>query len=705
MGGTTEQFFDIAAFTEEIAAHIGDQEGEARLFWKAFSYAVNAHQNQRRKSGEAYVSHPCEVVRILVEEFGIHDPKTLAAAVLHDTVEDVEEVTREEIGALFGSEVEAIVDGVTKISGFQGARQAFVRMVHRKLFTGAASRIETILVKLADRLHNMRTLESLPQHKRQKIADETLDIYAPLAKVLGLYNLKRELYDLALMYRFPRQAHRVIARINRYREDSAIREVIDRLRDKLAESWITADVDLRVKGLWSYYDPLHRTLSRETESPVEILVATRDVASCYQAMGVINQLYPPIPRTIRDFIANPKATGYQCLHTRAVIGGLKYLIKIRTESMLERGRSGIVAAWSAGGGQSSFSREIREMLDIMGHQDGPSYREVIAASSGNEIYTYTPRGDAFCLPRKSTVLDFAFKVHTDVGRRCLYGMVGNRKMRPEEILHDGDRVKIICADRPVHFTPDIQSRCQTARARGELAKMFRSRRRRLAAAIGRDILALELRRYGVPREILDHEGMAEVLESFETDDMRGLCAGIGSGRISLRAVVRTIIDTLYRDRCILQPPTGYLNLIFLDTLDPACVKFSGCCHPVPVEKGLYGLLSERGLSVHRKDCARIGELKIQREDVVQVRWKLKHTMLTRMQSLIVVDKLKRQRLMSMLSAAPREMRVSEVDCLAREPAEVSAWEIRFRVDNLYGLKKILDHFSRAGINYEFELEA
>ncbi len=697
--------FDIAAFTEEIAVRIGNQDGEARLFWKAFSYAVNAHQDQRRKSGEAYVSHPCEVVKILVFELGIKNPETLAAAMLHDTVEDVVEVTSEEIGALFGREVEAIVDGVTKIDGFEGDRQTFSKMVHRKLFSGAASRIETILVKLADRLHNMRTLDSMPQRKRQKIADETLDIYAPLARVLGLFKLKRELYDLALLYRFPRQAHRIVSRTRRYADDPGIMAVIETLRAKLSEAWITADVDLRVKGLWSYYDPLHKTLNRDTESPVEILIATTDVAGCYQVMGIMNQLYPPIPRGIRDFIANPKSTGYQCLHLRVVVGGLKYLVKIRTAGMLERGRSGIIAQWSSGRNQSDFSREIREMLKVMGHQDGPSYREVIAASSGNEIYAYTPRGDAYCLPNKSTVLDFAFKVHTDIGRRCLYGMVGDKKKGPEAILYDGDRVKIVCGEDSVHFTPDIQHRCQTPRARGELARMFRRRRRRLARRIGHDILALELKRYGVPKEILDHDGMIEVAEKFDLDHLRDLYVGIGRGRISLKAVVREIIDHLYRDRCILQPPTGALNIVFLDTLDPACVKFSGCCNPLPFEKGLYGLLNDRGLSVHRKDCVRIGELKIQREDVVQVRWKLKDTRLAKMQSLIFVDQIKRQRLMSMLSAAPREMRVSEIDCLAREPVEWSAWEIKFKVDDLHGLKKIMDHFSRAGIKYEFALEA
>jgi len=698
--------FKIAKFTEDIAGHIGDQEGEAKLFWRAFSYAVNAHQDQRRRSGEAYVSHPCAVVRILVEELGIKNPETLAAAVLHDTVEDVEEVTREEIGALFGSEVEAIVEGVTKIDDFGGDRQAFSKMVHRKLFIGAASRIETILVKLADRLHNMRTLESMPQRKRQKIADETLDIYAPLAKVLGLYNIKRELYDLALLYRFPKQAHRIIGRTRRYQDDPAISEVIDNLRSRLSEAWITAVIDLRVKGLWSYYDPQHKTLSRETESPVEILIATEDVASCYQVLGIINQTYPPIPRSIRDFIANPKSTGYQCLHIRAVIGGLKYLIKIRTGAMLERGRSGIVDEWSrTGQGQTSFVREIREMLNLMGHQDGPSYREMIAASSGNEIYAYTPRGDAFCLPKKSTVLDFAFKVHTDVGRRCLYGMVGDKKKRPGGTLYDGDRVKIVCADKPVHFNPDIQHRCQTPRARSELSKMFRRRRRQLAARIGRDILALELKRYGVPTEILDHEDMVEVTEHFDLEQVRDIYSGIGIGRLSLKAVVGVIIDRLYHDRCLLQPPTGALNMIFLNTLDPACVKFSRCCNPLPVDKGLYGLLNERGLSVHLKDCKRIKELKIQREDVVQLRWKLKETRVEKMQSLIFVDPIKRQRLMSMLSAAPHEMRVSEIDCLAREPSEWSAWEIKFKVDDLYGLKKVMDHFQRAGINYEFELEA
>ena len=189
--------FDITAYCEQMEKILGGQDGEARLFWEAFSFAVDAHQDQWRKSGEAYVSHPCEVSKILVEELGVKDPVTLAASVLHDTVEDVKEVTCEVIGEMFGQEVAAIVDGVTKIDDFEGDRQLFVKQVHRKIFSGAASRIEVMMIKLADRLHNLRTLASMPKRKQQKIADETIDIYAPMAGVIGLYEVKRELYNLA----------------------------------------------------------------------------------------------------------------------------------------------------------------------------------------------------------------------------------------------------------------------------------------------------------------------------------------------------------------------------------------------------------------------------------------------------------------------------------------------------------------------------
>ncbi len=698
-----ETSFDIGRFCERMEKHIGDQNGPAQLFWKALSFAVNAHQDQKRKSGEAYVSHPCQVAMILVEEMGITDPETLAAAVLHDTVEDVPEVTEEVIGEIFGKDIAAIVDGCTKITHFAGDRQTFYKLVHRKIFSGAASRLDIMLIKLADRLHNLRTLSSMPRHKRQKIADETLSVYAPMAALMGLYGVKRELYTLALLYKFPRQGHKLLSQIRNLETSPEAQGISQRIETAMKDAWINGEVKIRAKGLSTYYDSGQKVLGRDLSTPVEVLITVDDLQSCYRLLGIVNQYYPPIPRTIRDFIANPKPTGYQCLHTKANIRGQKYLFKIRTREMINMARTGILAEWSAGHKMpSGFEKELRETFDILGGDEDISYREIIAAGGKTEIYTYTPKGDRICLPRQSIVLDFAYRVHTEVGNRCLAAVIGKDKVGPDHVLLDGDQVRVITQKEPVRFEPQLQSLCQTPKARSSLARMFRLRREALAREIGAAIIRQELKRYGLPHEILQKAGMTDILEYFDLADLDELFLQVGEGGLRLRELIFEIKNGLYAGRETLQPPTGALNRIELTTLDPACVKFSRCCSPNPTDKGLYGLLSERGLSVHRKECATIRTLQVQREDVVELLWRLKETRVALPQSLLVLS-ANRNRLLMMLGAAPGEMRITNLEALTRKAA-TQDWDIVFEVENLAGLKNVLTHFKKLGIEYEFVLE-
>ena len=697
--------FRMAEYCAEMETLLGNQDGPARPFWKALSFAVSAHEGQKRKSGEIYVSHPCAVAMILVKELGVNDPETLAAAILHDTVEDVPDVTIETIGEHFGRNVAAIVEGCTKITDFSGDRQTFYKLVHRKLFSGAASRVETMFIKLADRLHNLRTMESMPKDKRQKIADETLDIYAPMAKVMGLFELKRELYNLALIYKFPRQSSRLIAQIKKISHGEEVAEIRAKIQEALEYAWISADIYVHPKGLWAYYDAENNVLRREIGTPMEIILAVKDIQACYRTMGVVNQIFPPIPRTIRDFIANPKPTGYQSLHARANIKGTTYLFKFRTDQMYHVGRTGVVRAWlEQRKFPSAFEKEIREMFDILGGESDISYRDVIAASRQKEIYTFTPKGARICLPKQSVVLDFAFKVHTEVGKRCIAAVVGQNKVSPDYQLQDGDRVQVLTQDAPVEFDPQMQALCQSPKARSELARMFRFRREGLCREIGRSIVAQEMKRYGMPVEILASDDLADVLEPFYLVSLDELHQQVGEGRLNLKEIVAKIKDILYAGKPTLQPPTGALNRIELETLDPACIKLSHCCDPIPTEKGLFGLLSERGLSVHTKDCTTFKSLSVQREDVVEVRWNHKKTLITKEQTLIVLKSTSRNRILMMLGVAPAEMRILQVVALAPQPSGDSAWEIIFQVDTLQGLRAALAHLAKANIDFEFALE-
>jgi len=682
---------------------IGDGP-KTRVFWDALDFALEAHGDQWRRSGDPYIMHPCSVARILAEELDVHNAEILAAALLHDTVEDVEYVTSDVIRTKFGANVEAIVDGCTKVTHYTGDKQTFSKLVHRKIFSGAAAKPEVMIVKLADRLHNLRTLSSMPRHKRQKIADETLDIYAPLATILGLFAIKRELYTLALAYKFPKQGNKLQLHINRLRENPEMLRIVEKVQKAMVEEGVTAEVSLRTKGLWGYYDVKNRILIKKLERPQEILIKVNSRNNCYRALGVVNRIYPPIPRTIRDFIANPKPTGYQGLHARANIEGRKNLFKIRTEEMAHRAERGLVRDWtSAAKSQGRYMRGIQEMFDILGSDDTVSYREMIAAGGRKEIYTYTPQGDLICLPVNSIVLDFAFRVHTAIGHSCIGAMIGNRRIDLTDRLKDGDVVKILRQDTPVRFDPNIQKLCQTPRARSELTKAFRKRRKALSGETGRSVLQQEMRRYGLSFDLILKKGMKDILTYFDIESLKELFQKVGQGQVRMRELIYEIRNGLYAGMETLQLPTGVFNRIELITVDPVVVKSSACCKPSPLDKGLIGLLSERGISLHRKDCSRLQKLNFQREDAIEVRWKNRETRVIKPQKIIIMA-ASRHRLFMLLSVAPEEMKVTDVLLLSGKPTPTPAWEIDFSVANLYGLKKIIKHLDRSSLVYEFDFE-
>ena len=694
--------FDLTDYREVMTSIIGSGP-ETTVFWEALEFALDAHGDQWRRSGDPYIMHPCNVARILAEELDVQNAEILASALLHDTVEDVEEVTSAVIRKKFGSNVEAIVEGCTKVTHYSGGKQTFKKLVHRKIFSGAAAKPEVIIVKLADRLHNLRTLSSMPKHKRQRVADETLDIYAPLATILGLYAIKREMYNLALAYKFPRQGNKLQLHIDKLKHDEKVKEIVSLLEAALEEDTIPADVTVRTKGLWGYYDSKSRILIKEIDSPQEIMITVKERNSCYQALGTLNRIYPPIPRTIRDFIANPKPSGYQGLHARTNIDGKKYMFKIRTDEMALRAQRGLVRFWTSEKKRGRYIKGLQEMFDILGSDESVSYRDMIAAGGRKEIYTYTPQGDLVCLPALSIALDFAFDVHTEIGKTCIGAMIGNRRVTPDYVLKDGDVVKIIRQSNMVRFDPDIQKLCQTPKARSELAKTFRNRWKVVSGQIGLSVLQQEMRRYGLPFDLLVKNGMRAIMEYFNIKSLEDLYLQVGKGQIRLRELIFEIKSGLYAGHETLQLPTGVFNRIELSTVDPVVVKSSACCRPTPLDKGIIGLLSERGLSLHGKDCDRLQTIKFQREDAVEVRWDQKKTHIVKPQKVIVFA-ANRQKMFMLLSVAPSEMKIIDIIALAVRPNTTPAWEVNFTAHTLFALKKIFKHLDRSGLLYEFVLE-
>jgi len=695
--------FDLELYRSQMRQLLGSGP-KAHVFWDALDFATDAHDDQWRRSGEAYIMHPCSVAKILAEEMDVVDPEILSAALLHDTVEDVDYVTTQLVGEKFGSYVAAIVEGCTKVTKDSSDKQALSKKVHRKIFSGAALRPEVMLVKLADRLHNLRTLGAMPKRKRQKISDETLDIYAPLATVFGLFSLKREMYNLALSYKFPKQGSKLLSQIRQLAQSPEANEIVHLLEKNTREVWLNAEVTIRTKGLWAYYDTSNRILRKEIDNPLEILIIAENTQSCYAILGILNQTYPPIPRTIRDFIANPKPTGYQGLHARTNIKGQKYLFKIRTEDMARRAQRGLFQDWSSKSNtQRRFIREIKELFGVIASGDVASYREVIAASGKKEIYTYTPGGDLFCLPAQSTVLDFAFRVHTDIGHSCTGAMIGSRKVSANHRLADGDVIRVLRTDHPLQFQPAMLALCRTPRARAELSRTFRIRRQKLSQVVGKSIVTQEMLRYGLPFDLLEKKELQQVLHHFSLTHLDELYIHLGEGRVSLSQLIPEIKEKLYQGKSPLVNPTGQLNRVELDTLDPVTIKISACCKPSPTDKGLFAFFSERGLSIHHKECPQLKRTKFQREDIVNLRWDLRNTRVDKIQSLVIMAATQ-HRVMMLLGVAPVEMRIVDITLLSKTPTPNPAWEIRFQVPTLYVLRKALRHFDKSALVYEFDFE-
>jgi guanosine-3',5'-bis(diphosphate) 3'-pyrophosphohydrolase len=695
--------FDLELYRSQMRSYLSGVKNE-NVFWDALDFATEAHDDQWRRSGDAYILHPCSVAMILAAEMDIHHPEILAAALLHDTVEDVEEITGPIVGKKFGKYVQAIVEGCTKVTQSSGDKQSHYKRIHRKIFSGAALRPEVMLVKLADRLHNLRTLKAMPQSKQQKIADETLDIYAPLATVFGLFNMKREMYNLALIYKFRKQWVKLASHIDNLRKSPQAQEVVDTLRERIEKEKFDGKVDLRVKELWAYYDHSNHILLQEIDFPYEILFVVSDTSACYRALGIVNQTFRPIPRTIRDFIANPKPTGYQGLHARAIIKGQKYLFKIRTEDMARRAQRGLFRNWSSKNrNQRRFIHEIKELFDVIGSDVSVSYRDLIAASGKKEIYTYTPKGDLICLPINSTVLDFAFRVHTDIGHSCLGAMVGHKRKNADHVLKDGDVVRIIRSGKPLEFDPDILDVVKVPRTRAELSKVFRGRRQQVAREVGSATLLQEMARYGISENVFVSFEMQQVYNHFALKDSDDLFEHIGDGRLRLPEVIHRFKHELCLDNLNTVAEGTEYNDIEISTLDPVSVKLSSCCKPLPTEKNNFALLTRERLSIHRRNCPRLEGIKYHREDAVNVTWNPKATAIKKSQTIHILA-AKRQRLMMIAGVAPGDMNIIELSVLSSTPTKTPAWQMVFNVPNLAVLQNVLKHFEKSAIEFEFEFD-
>ncbi len=685
-----------------VADHL-DPNGQV-IVRKAYERAADAHHGQRRLSGEDYVNHPLEVAAILADLQ--LDAETIAAALLHDTVEDTN-LTAEEVRREFGPEVARLVDGVTKLGriSLRTDQQQQAENV-RKMMVAMAEDLRVVLIKLADRLHNMRTLEPLAEAKRRKISRETLDIYAPLAHRLGIGQIKWELEDLAFRYLEPDAYEDVVARIARKRADrerlvSDLREILARELEKVG---IQADITGRPKHIYSVWQKMTREGKDFSEiyDLSAIRVLTESVRDCYGVLGVVHSLWKPMPGRFKDYIAMPKSNGYQSLHTTVITHtGEPIEIQIRTHEMHRVAEFGVAAHWTykEGGRDASFDQKLSWLRSLLEWQselgDAESFLNTIKVDLfQDEVYVFTPRGDVINLPADSTPVDFAYRIHTEVGHRCIGAKVNGRMVPLDYELQNGEIVEILTSKGPHGPSRDWLNFVKSASAKERIRKWFKSQRREENVAKGRDLLDKELHRmHRVSLADLPEQKLLEIASVHKYNAIDDFMAAIGYGDLSPHAVVMRMALNL-------DTPGGDLRTIpLIPMIQPTprvlvrgekgiLTTIATCCQPVPGDAIVGYTTRGRGVTVHRADC--INAINAQDSArVVQVDWESDATHLYPVA--IKIEAFDRQGLMRDIATVVAENRVNmsalEVHVYDDKTAVVST---TVEIDSLAQLSRLME---------------
>jgi guanosine-3',5'-bis(diphosphate) 3'-pyrophosphohydrolase len=611
------------------------------LINKAYVYAARMHEGQRRKSGDAYFTHPVAVADIIAD---MHlDASSVCAALLHDVVEDCDAGVSD-IETVFGEEVAFLVDGVTKLGKVNFAsREDRQAESFRKMLVAMARDIRVLLVKLADRLDNMRTLDHMAPAAQDRIARETLEIYAPLAGRLGIQWLKAELEDLSFKYLEP-EAHAVLetqVRAVAKNTDNYMSEVTAKLTKMLVTRGFSVQVSGRRKHLYS----LHRKMKasgvgfEQVHDFVAFRVITESVADCYATLGVIHSEWTPVPGRFKDYIALPKSNMYQSLHTTVIgPGNRRVEIQIRTHEMHRTAEYGIAAHWQykehTGGIDPKDAARfvwLRQLMEFQKEVADPEefYESVKVDLFPDDVYVFTPKGDVKTFPRGATPVDFAYAVHSEVGHRCSGARVNGAIVPLRHKLQNGDVVEIITSKNH-HPSKDWLEFVATSRARSRIGTYLRAEERKHAIKLGRDLLEKELRKSSMSlSRFLKSTRAKEVFSRFRVGNEDELFARIGIGKLALPSVMEAIVPTEESERESLRP--GFIERtvhrvagasdaegIRIQGMDNMLVRFAHCCNPVPGDPVTGWITRGRGVSVHRRGCPRVLELDPERR--VQVSW-------------------------------------------------------------------------------------
>jgi guanosine-3',5'-bis(diphosphate) 3'-pyrophosphohydrolase len=627
---------EVDELIKQASAYLADDK--VALVKAAYEFAARAHQGQVRKTGEPYLEHPLTTAMILAE---YHlDAETLAAALLHDVPEDCG-VSLDEIEAEFGPQVVKLVDGVTKLGKLTSrarARETKSKVQAenlRKMLLATAEDLRVVLIKLADRLHNMRTLGALPAEKRRAIAQETLEIYAPLAHRLGVREAKWQLEDLAFRYLKPRLYHRIAHLVagKRAEREGFVTEISQILGQELDKAGIKAKVSGRPKHIYSIYQKMGKYDARgKNFGDIHDLFALRvlvdSVSDCYKALGVLHNLWRPIPEEFDDFIANPKDNGYQALHTTVMCQGTRPLeIQIRTHDMHRVNEYGVAAHWLYKEGKvgEQFNDEIawlQQIGDWREELDSEEFLESVKTDVlVDRVFVYTPKGEIKELPRGATPLDFAFRIHTDLGYRCIGAKVNGRLEPFSYTLKNGDVVEIMVskADRGPSLdwlNPEL-GYLKTSHARSKVRQWFNKQERSQSIETGKQIWDKELKRLDIGLPSAD-----EVARLLDYDGADDLFAALGSGSInSSQIMLRLSGDLEPAGEGVEVLPPRKVSPVSINVLGVGdlLTRLANCCHPLPGDKIIGYITQGRGITVHRRDCPNIIHEE-EKERLVKVEW-------------------------------------------------------------------------------------
>ncbi|MDO7863458.1 bifunctional (p)ppGpp synthetase/guanosine-3',5'-bis(diphosphate) 3'-pyrophosphohydrolase [Brochothrix thermosphacta] len=624
----------------------------------AYEFARDSHAHQIRKSGEPYIIHPIQVAGILVDlEM---DPNTIAAGFLHDVIEDTD-VTLDDIAKAFNNEVAMLVDGVTKLGKIKfKSHEEQQAENHRKMFLAMAEDIRVILIKLADRVHNMRTLKHLPPEKQKRIAQETLDIFAPLAHRLGISMIKWELEDTALRYINPQQYYRIVHLMKQKRgeREAYLDELVGDIEENLTDLNIKADISGRPKHIFSIYHKMtsqHKQFN-EIYDLLAIRVIVDSIKDCYAVLGIIHTRFKPMPGRFKDYIAMPKANMYQSLHTTVIgPGGEPLEVQIRTQEMHQIAEFGVAAHWAYKEGNSanlstSIDRKMSWFSEIMEVQDTESNAQEFMSSLKTDlfadmVYVFSPKGDVIELPKGSVPLDFAYRVHTEVGNRTVGAKINGKIVTLDYKLQTGDIVDILTSKTATGPSRDWLKLVQSSQAKNKIRQYFKRLVKDETVEKGKESLEKELLAHSFdPKEFMTDDNLAHIIDRFNFRDEDDLYAAIGYNSVTALQIMNRLTEKVRRERALRQQADNLIvegktkagavtqsdhhehknkNETGIDIaggMDNLMLRLSHCCNPVPGDEIIGFITKGHGISIHRQDCPNVTQLEDGEDRLIDVSW-------------------------------------------------------------------------------------